>query len=60
MPSDFKLNRTTSIPKGNQNLDKVTNWRPITVSSILLRLFNKIIGYRMRKFFKLDKRQLGF
>jgi hypothetical protein len=60
IPSDLKLNRTTLIPKGKEGLDKITNWRPITISSILLRLFNKIIGYRMSKYFEIDKRQLGF
>ena len=60
IPSELKLNRTTLIPKGNQGLDNITNWRPITISSILLRLFNKIIGYRMSKFFEIDKRQMGF
>ena len=60
IPAALKLNRTTLIPKGNQNLDKVTNWRPITISSILLRLFNKIMAGRMSKFFQMDKRQLGF
>lgn len=60
IPDELKLNRTTLIPKGNKELDKITNWRPITISSILLRLFNKIIGYRMSRCFELDKRQLGF
>ena len=60
IPPELKINRTTLIPKGNQGLDKITNWRPITISSILLRLFNKIIGYRMFKYFEIDKRQLGF
>ena len=60
IPLQLKLNRTTLIPKGNKDLDKVSNWRPITISSILLRLFNKIVGYRMSRFFKIDKRQLGF
>jgi hypothetical protein len=60
IPSDLKLNRTTLIPKGKQGLDMITNWRPITISSILLRLFNKIIACRMNKYFEIDKRQLGF
>jgi hypothetical protein len=60
IPNELKLNRTTLIPKGKQGLDQITNWRPITISSILLRIFNKIIGFRMSKFFNIDKRQLGF
>lgn len=60
IPSILKLNRTTLIPKGNQDLDKVTNWRPITISSILLRIFNKIMASRLSKFFRIDERQLGF
>jgi len=60
IPSDLKLNRTTLIPKGKEGLDNITNWRPITISSILLRLFNKIIGFRMSKYFEIDKRQMGF
>ncbi|CAF1232365.1 unnamed protein product [Adineta ricciae] len=59
IPSGLKINRTTLIPKENIYLDKITNWRPTTISSVLLRLFNKIIGYRMSKYFEIDKRQLG-
>ncbi|CAF3000950.1 unnamed protein product [Rotaria sp. Silwood2] len=60
IPSDLKLNRTTLIPKTNRDLHKITNWRPITISSILLRLFNKIIGHRLSRLFQIDKRQMGF
>jgi hypothetical protein len=43
IPSELKLNRTTLIPKGKEGLEKITNWKPIPISSIRLRLYNKII-----------------
>ncbi|MCC7304188.1 reverse transcriptase family protein [bacterium] len=60
IPRDLKRNKTTLLPKGNTDLDKISNWRPITISSILLRLYNKILRRRLERITKTDDRQLGF
>lgn len=60
IPKEIKMNRTTLLPKGNTDHDKITNWRPITISSILLRLYNKILCKRLEKIVRTDDRQLGF
>jgi hypothetical protein len=62
IPPVFKLNRylKTLILKGTLDLDKITNWKLITNSSILPRLLNKIIGHRTNIFFETDRHQLRF
>ena len=37
-------NRTTLIPKTKDELEKATNWRPITLSSMLVRLFHRVLS----------------
>lgn len=46
VPSQILECRTTLIPKSGDPKD-VGNWRPITVSSLILRTFNKIIAKRL-------------
>ena len=60
IPQDLKMNRTVLIPKGNKNLDDIGNWRPITISSIIIRTYNKILGARMNKVLETSDKQLGF
>lgn len=45
LSAGLKVCRTTLIPKGGASED-VANWRPITVTSVILRLFNKILAAR--------------
>lgn len=45
IPAVLKENKTILIPKGGEPTC-VDNWRPLTISSILLRLINKILGKR--------------
>lgn len=43
-----KENRTTLISKANKDGSKVQNWRPITISAILGRIFSSILDGRLR------------
>lgn len=60
IPTEIKRNRTTLLPKGKEELDKITNWRPITISSLLLRIYNKILCHRLNQILTTDDRQVGF
>lgn len=57
--STLKICRTTLIPKQDQNLDKETNWRPITVAPILIRIFHRILIRRLSTLL-LHRWQRGF
>lgn len=59
-PVILKTSRTILIPKTNTNLENVHNWRPITITSLVLRLCNKIWVKRMNATAKLDEGQKGF
>ena len=59
-PSAWKENRTTLIPKINRPSSLVENWRPITISPILGRIFSSIIDGRIRRGIVLNMRQKGF
>lgn len=59
VPEELKKCRTTLIPKGKTELKKIKNWRPITITSMLLRICNKIVSKRMNSI-KLDCHQKGF
>ena len=57
-PQSFKANRTILIPKGGDEAD-VNNWRPITISSIFLRILHRIISARLANL-PLHSHQRGF
>ncbi|CAK9798939.1 Retrovirus-related Pol polyprotein from type-1 retrotransposable element R2 (Fragment) [Anthophora plagiata] len=59
MPPILRLNRTTLLPKTG-DLTEPTNWRPITISSRILRLLNKIIVTRLENEIRLSHAQRGF
>ncbi|XP_033313305.1 uncharacterized protein LOC117212525 [Bombus bifarius] len=59
-PTARKENRTTLIPKANKNGNMVENWRPITVSPILGRIFSSILDGRLRRGVDQSSRQKGF
>lgn len=42
-PAAWKSNRTTLIWKAGKDLTKSENWRPITISSLLTRLFSRVL-----------------
>lgn len=58
IPTSLKRCRTTLIPKGGDTLN-VNNWRPITISSVFLRIFHKILAARLSKL-PIDFKQRGF
>jgi len=60
IPKALKMNRTVLIPKGNQDLHDIRNWRPITIASTILRLYNKILVTRLNKTFRTSEKQMGF
>lgn len=59
IPSTLKNSRTTLIPKKG-DLKEAKNWRPITVSSILLRVFHKVLSRRLAKVVDLHPAQQAF
>ena len=59
-PENWRMNRTTLIPKPNKDLDKAENWRPITISPILAIIFSSILDKRIRRDIVQNIRQKGF
>ena len=60
IPSTLKINRTALLPKTNEGLENIKNWRPITIASLLIRLYNKILARRMQLVFRTSQKQTGF
>ena len=58
--SCWKLNNTILIPKGNNGLLDASKWRPITISSIFVRMIHKIMADRILKSISLNMRQKAF
>lgn len=54
--------QTVLIPKSNKSdrLREINNWRPITICSIVLRLYSRIITARLTKACPIHLRQRGF
>lgn len=59
-PAAWKQNRTTLIPKAGKDPCDVKNWRPITISSMLGRIFSALIDHRIREVIQHNERQKGF
>lgn len=59
-PSAWRINRTTLLLKEGKDPSAATNYRPITISSILSRLYWGIIDRRLRASISLNARQKGF
>lgn len=49
VPSSLRKSKTILIPKKKEHLENVNNWRPITISSLLLRFCNKIHADRLKE-----------
>ena len=62
IPKAFKECRTTLIPKSTDPvaLREVGNWRPITIGSLILRLFSRIMTERLARACPINPRQRGF
>jgi hypothetical protein len=58
-PQSWKEHRTTLIPKPNKDLNKAKNWWPITISSILSRIFSSTLDRRIKRGIVQNIRQKG-
>lgn len=59
-PRSWKENRTTLIHKSGTKPADVGNWRPITIGSLLSRLFTGFVDTRLRTVVDVHERQVGF
>lgn len=59
-PQYWKVNRTTLIPKVGKDPMDVKNWRPITISSLISRIWSSLIDRRIRSVLPESLRQKGF
>jgi len=62
IPNAFKRCQTTLIPKTSDTdkLGDINNWRPITIGSVVLRLFLRILTGRLTVSCPIHPRQRGF
>lgn len=58
VPRALKVNRTTMIPKSSE--PSASDWRPITVASLIDRLFAKVLESRLSRVIMLHPNQRGF
>ena len=59
-PEPWKMNRTTLIPKAGKDAKDIKNWKPITIASMLSRIFSAIIDRRLSASITQNVRQKGF
>jgi hypothetical protein len=60
LPTRWRGNRTILIPKPGKDPSQVSTYRPITISSIISRLFWGIIDTTLRSVIHFSPRQKGF
>uniref|UniRef100_A0A3Q2NSB8 C2H2-type domain-containing protein n=1 Tax=Fundulus heteroclitus TaxID=8078 RepID=A0A3Q2NSB8_FUNHE len=62
LPTCLKVSRTTLIPKTSTaaELRKVENWRPITISSVIVWILSNVLAKRMLEACPLHRSQKGF
>lgn len=60
IPRSTKECRSILIPKTSQRLDELSNWRPITIGSIVSRMYASLLEKRLRNAISLSARQRGF
>ena len=49
LPYDQRLSAITLLPKQGKNLEKIENWRPITLTNCDLKIFTKLLSNRVSK-----------
>lgn len=59
-PKAWRENRTTLLPKADKDTADVKNWRPITISSMVSRVYSGLLDQRIRAVIKQCDRQKGF
>uniref|UniRef100_A0A3P9NEF4 ribonuclease H n=1 Tax=Poecilia reticulata TaxID=8081 RepID=A0A3P9NEF4_POERE len=62
LPKRLKGSITTLVPKclEEDKLESIENWRPITLSSVILRLFSKLLSDRIQEACPTHQSQKGF
>lgn len=60
VPEIFNGDRSILLHKGNEGLEDVNNWRPLTISSSVLRLYTSLLGRRVLDRCALNPRQRCF
>ena len=62
VPTGVKTARTVLLPKSTdqQSLLDASNWRPITIGSMLIRLFSRLLNGRLTDACEIHARQRGF
>lgn len=60
IPKVVGKNRSILLPKKSPESTDINDWRPLTIASVLLRGFSKIIASRMGVATPLNPRQRGF
>uniref|UniRef100_A0A3Q2QDV6 Reverse transcriptase domain-containing protein n=1 Tax=Fundulus heteroclitus TaxID=8078 RepID=A0A3Q2QDV6_FUNHE len=61
LPNCLKESRTTLIPKSmGDELQKIENWRPITIGSSILRVLSNTLAKRLSEACPLNRSQRGF
>ncbi|KAL8620402.1 hypothetical protein ACOMHN_055483 [Nucella lapillus] len=60
IPQYLKESRSILLPKGKKDLNLIGNWRPLTISSILLRIYSKVLAKRLTAAVPLNPIQRGF
>ena len=59
-PDDWRRNRTTFIPKNGKDNSKAEHYRPITISSMISRVYSGVLDGKLRSTVAYNQRQKGF
>ena len=59
LPKSIKEARTVLLPKGGDSTE-ITNWRGISICSVIRRCVSKIINARLESYVELSEHQKGF
>jgi hypothetical protein len=59
-PSSWKKNRTTLLLKQGKDPARVESYRPVTIGSLISRLYWGIVDRKLRAYIKFTPRQKGF
>lgn len=60
VPKTVKENRSILLPKKDPASTDIGDWRPLTIASVFLRLYTKVLAARMSQTVPLNPRQRGF
>ncbi|KAG4080368.1 hypothetical protein HA402_006706 [Bradysia odoriphaga] len=59
VPNRFREGQLILIDKGD-DVNEVTNWRPITIYSVIRRIIEKILDEKLRRQIQINRNQRGF